>query len=55
LWEVTAHSDPFIDYADGDSDATDQSKPLMWCHGDKGNIHIGSPAWFQLNQANPAN
>lgn len=46
-------ANPFIDYANGDSDATDESKPLMWCKSGGDHTHLGSPAWFQLNQANP--
>ena len=25
----------------------------MWCNAGGDQTHIGSPAWFQLNQANP--
>jgi hypothetical protein len=49
----TGQNNPFIDYADGDSDATDESKPLMWCSRATDRLHLGSPAWFQLNSANP--
>jgi len=40
--------------ADGDSDATDHRKLLMWCRAQADRKHLGSPAWFELNAANPA-
>jgi hypothetical protein len=33
-----------IDMADGDSDATDHSKPLMWCRAQADRKHLGSLA-----------